>query len=138
MRKLAFIATALAGLAGGAGVVLSALAAHGPSGGPLLETSANFLMLHAAAAIAVCAVSLAAPQRGVWFLVPAAFFILGSSLFSGDLATRAFAGARLFPMAAPIGGSLLILGWASVAAAALAAAAAKQVGSRSSPERSLD
>jgi uncharacterized membrane protein YgdD (TMEM256/DUF423 family) len=138
MRKSAFIATALAGLAGGAGVVLSALAAHGSSGGPLLETSANFLMLHAAAAIAVSAVALAAPRRGVWLLVPAALFISGSALFCGDLATRALAGARLFPMAAPIGGSLLILGWASVAATGFAAAIAKPVGAGSGPERSLE
>ncbi len=59
MRKLALTAIALAGLAGGAGVILSALAAHGTAGGPLLETSAHFLMLHAAAAIAVCGVALA-------------------------------------------------------------------------------
>jgi len=126
MRKLAFTAAALGGLAGGAGVVLSALAAHGPAGGPLLETSANFLILHAAATIAVAGLALAAPQRAVWFLVPAALFILGSALFCGDLATRAFAGARLFPMAAPIGGTLLIFGWALVVVAALVAAWTRQ------------
>lgn len=125
MRKLALTAIALAGLAGGAGVILSALAAHGTAGGPLLETSAHFLMLHAAAAIAVCGVALAAPHGGVWFLAPAALFILGGALFGGDLAARALAGARLFPMAAPIGGTLLIVGWAAVAVAAVAALRAK-------------
>jgi uncharacterized membrane protein YgdD (TMEM256/DUF423 family) len=125
MRKLALTAIALAGLAGGAGVTLSALSAHGTAGGPLLETSAHFLMLHAAAAIAVCGVVLAAPQYGAWFLVPAALFILGGSLFGADLATRALTGTRLFPMAAPIGGTLLIVGWGTVAAAAAAAARAK-------------
>jgi uncharacterized membrane protein YgdD (TMEM256/DUF423 family) len=34
---------------------------------------------------------------------------------------RAFAGHRLFPMAAPSGGMLLILGWLVLAAAALSA-----------------
>ncbi|WOJ90756.1 DUF423 domain-containing protein [Methylocapsa polymorpha] len=126
MRRLAFIAAALGGLAGGAGVVLSALAAHGPAHGPLIDTSANFLILHAAATIAVAALALAAPQRGVWLLVPAALFILGGALFCGDLATRAFTGARLFPMAAPIGGALLIFGWALVAVASLAAAWTRQ------------
>ncbi len=70
MRRLAFTAIALAGLAGGAGVVLSALAAHGTAGGPLLNTAANFLMLHAAAAIAVSGVALASAEQGGWFLFP--------------------------------------------------------------------
>jgi uncharacterized membrane protein YgdD (TMEM256/DUF423 family) len=44
---------------------------------------------------------------------------LGALLFSGDIALRAFAGHRLFPMAAPSGGALLIGGWALLAIAAL-------------------
>jgi uncharacterized membrane protein YgdD (TMEM256/DUF423 family) len=35
---------------------------------------------------------------------------------------RAFAGHRLFPMAAPTGGMLLILGWLVLAAATVAVA----------------
>ncbi|TXN03176.1 DUF423 domain-containing protein, partial [Methylobacterium sp. WL122] len=38
--------------------------------------------------------------------------------FSGDLAIRALAQRPLFPMAAPSGGILLMLGWASAAVAA--------------------
>ncbi len=37
----------------------------------------------------------------------------------GDLSARALAGTRLFPMAAPLGGTLLIFGWALVTLAAL-------------------
>ncbi|WP_245257494.1 DUF423 domain-containing protein [Methylocapsa acidiphila] len=122
----AFIAIGLAGLAGGAGVILSAVAAHGTADAPLLTTSANFLMLHAAATIAAASVALAAPQSGRPFLIAAALFLLGGLLFSGDLATRALAGARLFPMAAPIGGSSLILGWAAVAIAAIVALRAER------------
>jgi len=40
---------------------------------------------------------------------------LGTLLFSGDLTARAFAGGRLFPMAAPSGGSLMILSWIALA-----------------------
>jgi uncharacterized membrane protein YgdD (TMEM256/DUF423 family) len=48
-------------------------------------------------------------------------FVLGGALFSGDIAMRAFVGDRLFPMAAPTGGTLLLGGWLILAAAALAA-----------------
>jgi uncharacterized membrane protein YgdD (TMEM256/DUF423 family) len=46
-------------------------------------------------------------------------------LFSADIALRAFAGYRLFPMAAPAGGTLLIIAWLAVALAGLLAAAKK-------------
>jgi uncharacterized membrane protein YgdD (TMEM256/DUF423 family) len=45
-------------------------------------------------------------------------FIIGSVLFAGDLTLRAFAGARLFPMAAPAGGIVLIGSWLGIAVAA--------------------
>jgi uncharacterized membrane protein YgdD (TMEM256/DUF423 family) len=48
-------------------------------------------------------------------------FVAGSVLFAGDISMRAFAGHRLFPMAAPTGGMLLILGWLVLAAATMAA-----------------
>jgi len=106
MQKWAFVVIALAGLAGGAGVILSAVAAHGTAD-PRLETAAHFLMLHAAAAIATCGLALAAARREGWFLAAATVFLLGSFLFGGDLSLRALAGLKLFPMAAPIGGTLL-------------------------------
>ncbi|HZS64129.1 MAG TPA: hypothetical protein VFA53_06495 [Xanthobacteraceae bacterium] len=42
-------------------------------------------------------------------------------MFSADVALRAFVGHRLFPMAAPAGGIILLAGWLIVAAAALVA-----------------
>jgi uncharacterized membrane protein YgdD (TMEM256/DUF423 family) len=86
---------------------------------PRLQTAANFLILHAAATLAVCGLALAVPQRGIWFLGAAGLFLSGSLLFGGDLSTRALAGKRLFSMAAPLGGTLLIFGWAFVTLAAL-------------------
>jgi len=38
-----------------------------------------------------------------------------AALFSGDLAMRALAGARLFPFAAPIGGTAMLLFWLAIA-----------------------
>ena len=118
MRKWACAAAAAAGLAGAGGVILAAAAAHGVPD-PRLQTAANFLLLHAAATLAVCGLALAVPQRGIWFLGAAGLFLSGSLVFSGDLSARALAGTRLFPMAAPLGGTLVILGWALVTLAAL-------------------
>jgi uncharacterized membrane protein YgdD (TMEM256/DUF423 family) len=119
MRKWACAAAAAAGLTGVGGIILAAAAAHGVPD-PRLQTAANFLMLHATATLAVCGISMAVPQRGIWFLGVAGLFLSGSLLFGGDLSARALAGTRLFPMAAPLGGTLLIFGWAMVTLAALA------------------
>jgi uncharacterized membrane protein YgdD (TMEM256/DUF423 family) len=118
MRKWACAAAAAAGLTGAGGIILAAAAAHGVPD-PRLQTAANFLILHAAATLAVCGLALSVPQRGIWFLGAAGLFLSGSLLFGGDLSTRALAGTRLFSMAAPLGGTLLIFGWAFVTLAAL-------------------
>ncbi|MGB6326183.1 MAG: DUF423 domain-containing protein [Methylocella sp.] len=118
MRKWACAAAAAAGLTGAGGIILAAAAAHGVPD-PRLQTAASFLLLHAAATLALCGLALAVPRRGIWFLGAAGFFLSGSLLFGGDLAARALAGTRLFPMAAPLGGTILIFGWAFVTVAAL-------------------
>jgi uncharacterized membrane protein YgdD (TMEM256/DUF423 family) len=48
-------------------------------------------------------------------------WVLGSALFAGDIALRAFVGYPLFPMAAPTGGVALILAWLALAVAAILA-----------------
>ncbi|ACK52205.1 protein of unknown function DUF423 [Methylocella silvestris BL2] len=115
-----FIAAALAGVLGAAGVILSAVGAHAVQN-PLLATAANFLLIHALAILALAGIALAAPARAGGFLIAAALLFLGACLFCGDLAVRALVEARLFPMAAPIGGSMLICGWTAISVAALAA-----------------
>lgn len=120
LRNWACALTALAGLTGASGIILAAISAHGVSD-PRLQTAANFLLLHAAATLAVCGLSVAMPQRGAWFLGAAGVLLSGSLLFGGDIAARVLIGARVFPMAAPLGGTLLIIGWVFVAMAALAA-----------------
>lgn len=99
----------LGGLAGAAGVALSAYAAH--AGGGNLGTAAQFLLFHAPALLAI---GLAA--RSPVMLIAGFALALGVTLFAGDLAMRALAGHRLFPMAAPAGGSLLIVSWLGIAA----------------------
>ena len=109
----------LAGLMGAAGVALAAAAAHGAAAG--LDSAAHLLLFHAAAVIA--GLSLLDGGR-LWrpaLLAALGGWVAGSVLFAADLGMRAFAGQRLFPMAAPAGGTLLILAWLSLALAAIRA-----------------
>lgn len=111
---------ALAGLMGAAGVVLAAAGAHGKPGAGL-DSAGYLLLLHASAVIAgVAAVraGLAVRPLGVIALWG---FVLGATLFAADVATRAYLGHRLFPFAAPTGGTIQIVSWLVLAAAALAA-----------------
>ena len=39
----------------------------------------------------------------------------GATLFAAELAAHAFTGERIFPFAAPIGGSTMILSWLALA-----------------------
>jgi uncharacterized membrane protein YgdD (TMEM256/DUF423 family) len=104
----------LAGLMGAAGVALTAAAAHGSSV-IRLDAAGYLLLLHASAVLAGIALLERALVSRTVGLVALAGFVLGSALFAGDLSLRAFAGHRLFPMAAPIGGSILIAAWIALA-----------------------
>ena len=44
--------------------------------------------------------------------------MIAAALFAGDLTLRQYAGHSLFPMAAPTGGTLLIVSWLVLAVAA--------------------
>jgi uncharacterized membrane protein YgdD (TMEM256/DUF423 family) len=102
-----------AGLLGASGVALSAAAAHKDIAN--VATAASFLLMHAPAFLAL---SILGGNRvrnaGSWAL------LLGLMIFGGDLLARAYLGTRLFPMAAPSGGVLMIGGWLAIAASALA------------------
>lgn len=101
----------MAGLSGAAGVALSAAAAH--RGGAFTGTAASFLLMHAPVFLAV---GLLAANRVL--RTGAIVLLVGLLLFCGDLLARDFLGSRLFPMSAPIGGTLLIVGWLAIAASA--------------------
>jgi uncharacterized membrane protein YgdD (TMEM256/DUF423 family) len=100
-----------AGIAGAAGVALSAAAAH--RGGANLATAATIMLVHAPALLGLALFSNRLARGGAYVM------IAGLIMFCGDLLSRDFTGVRLFPNAAPIGGILLIAGWLAVAASAL-------------------
>lgn len=115
------IPIAVAGLMGAAGIALAAAATHAKPG-MNLEGASQILLFHAAvivAATAAHAQGLLSRRLGLIALVA---FACGATLFSGDLVARAYLGQRLFPFAAPTGGSLLIGAWLLLAVAALEAA----------------
>ncbi|HLN08478.1 MAG TPA: DUF423 domain-containing protein [Xanthobacteraceae bacterium] len=107
----------LAGLMGAAGVVLAAASAHAGSG-VRLDSAGYMLLFHAPALMS----GVIALDRGLLWrpfgMAALGGFVIGSTLFAGDVALRAFAGSRLFPMAAPTGGIILIVSWLALAAAA--------------------
>jgi uncharacterized membrane protein YgdD (TMEM256/DUF423 family) len=111
----------LAGLMGAGGIILAAAGAHAAAAAAT-SASAGYMLLFQAAAVVGGAALL---QNGVaWrplLIAALAGWVLGATLFSGDLALRAFTGHRLFAMAAPSGGIILIAAWLALAGAALGA-----------------
>jgi uncharacterized membrane protein YgdD (TMEM256/DUF423 family) len=107
----------LAGVMGADGVILAAASAHQPDATRLASAS-SMLLFHATAVLAVVALT----ERGVIHArigVAAAFgFVIAAALFAGDLTLRQYAGHSLFQMAAPTGGTLLIVSWLLLAVAA--------------------
>ncbi|MGH6702997.1 MAG: DUF423 domain-containing protein [Bradyrhizobium sp.] len=107
----------LAALMGTAGVILAAASAHQPDASRLLPAS-SMLLFHALAVLAAVALT----ERGIIDrrigIAAASGFVIAAVLFAADLTVRQYAGHRLFPFAAPTGGTLLILSWLMLAVAA--------------------
>jgi len=110
----------LAGLMGAAGVVLAAAGAHAKPGMGL-DSASQMLLFHAPAIVAACAAIAQGLLSRPLALAAVIAMIMGATFFSGDLVARAYLGHRLFPMAAPAGGTILIGAWILLAIAALAA-----------------
>ena len=115
---MSHIAITLAGLLGASGVILAAVGAH-VAPGTGLDNAAYILLFHTTAILGATAIL----HQGLLWRPSAAValvaWVLGSVLFSGDIALRALADHRLVAMAAPSGGILLIGGWVLLAIAAL-------------------
>jgi len=108
----------LAAIMGACGVMLAAATAHLPDASRLAAAS-SMLLFHAPAVLATVALADRAIIQARIGVVAAAGFVIAASLFAGDLTLRQYAGDGLFPMAAPTGGTLLILSWLVLVAAAV-------------------
>ena len=114
MKRSPLILAGIAALMGVAGVALAAAGVH-ESGGELAERGALFLLLHAAAALAIAAHARVAIASARALVVVGFVMEAGAVLFSAELAMRAFTGERIFPFAAPIGGTTMMLSWVALA-----------------------
>jgi uncharacterized membrane protein YgdD (TMEM256/DUF423 family) len=115
--RLYRILIVLAGVMGADGIILAAASAHLPDAAQLGSAS-SMLLFHATTVLGTVALA----ERGVIHVrigIAAAFgFVIAAALFATDLTLRQYAGHRLFPFAAPTGGTLLILSWLALAVAA--------------------
>jgi uncharacterized membrane protein YgdD (TMEM256/DUF423 family) len=117
MHRLYRILIVLAAVMGADGVILAAASAHLPDASRLAAAS-SMLLFHATAVLGTVALA----ERGladIRIAIAAAFgFVVAAALFAGDLTLRQYAGHGLFPMAAPTGGTLLIVSWLALAVSA--------------------
>lgn len=108
---------ALAATNGLLGVGAGAFGAHwaaDPVVKEWLRTGAAYQLVHAVAAMAAMALF----RRATW---PARLFGLGALVFSGSLYLMGLTGARMLGAVTPVGGVLLLAGWAILAWNAFAA-----------------
>ena len=107
-----------AGLFGAAGIAGAALAAHGGDI-RLVAIASTIALVHAPALLGMAALRAAMPKLSA---IAGGAMIVGTLLFSGDLASRTALGGRLFIDAAPTGGMVLIAAWLLVATGGMALA----------------
>jgi len=118
MRRSESALALWAALLGLCGVATAAAAAH-HTGATSLNAAALILLSHSPAIIASLSATrnqILNPRMGI---IAAGLLAFGASLFSGDIAFRVFKSMPLFPMAAPAGGIILMIGWGFLAFSAL-------------------
>ncbi len=118
MPRPSTLLVAFAGLLGATGVADAAIAAH-VTGGATLERASTILMVHGAALLGLAALVARSGERWTIALAAAALGA-GAALFGVDVTLLTLQGHRLFPNAAPIGGSTMIASWLIVGLLALA------------------
>ncbi len=114
-------------MSGAVSVIVGAFAAHsldvsapaGVKAREWLQTGSQYEMIHALALLATAALAHAGRLNGRLAVVAQSMFLVGGILFPGALYALAFGGPKWFGVIAPIGGTAFILGWLSLAFAAL-------------------
>ncbi len=113
-------------LLGALAVAAAAYAAHAPVDPTRARALASAVQMqgwHALALVAVGLFGLMLPGGGTVLHAAGALFLLGVLLFCGAVYVPLFGGPSL-GMTAPVGGTMLILGWLALALAALRAVTA--------------
>jgi uncharacterized membrane protein YgdD (TMEM256/DUF423 family) len=107
----------LAAIMGAGGVILAAASAH-QADASRLGPASSMLLFHASAVLGTVALSERGAVNAQIGLAAAWGFVIAATLFATDLTLRQYFGRSLFPLAAPTGGTLLILSWLLLAVAA--------------------
>lgn len=120
-RRLVLIASVLGFL----GVALGAFGAHGlestlEANGRMdtFGTASEYHMLHALALLAAAWLAAREGAPAIWARRAGLAFLLGTLLFSGSLYLLAILDVGIFGAIAPIGGTLLLIGWGCTGMAA--------------------
>ncbi len=114
MNKFFLLSGSVLGLLGvaigafGAHALKSMLDAAGRA--DTFETAVRYMFYHAIALVLVGILSKEFPGNTIYWSGNA--FLLGTLIFSGSLFLICFTGINVFGAVAPIGGTLLIIGWA--------------------------
>jgi uncharacterized membrane protein YgdD (TMEM256/DUF423 family) len=124
MPRLVIVLGALVGAASvaagafGAHALKATLEASGQTAN--WETAFRYALVHAVAVVAAGLLAQQTPGQASRSLAiaAAACLLVGTGIFSGCLAALALSGMRLLGAIVPIGGTLLIIGWGLLAAAA--------------------
>jgi len=107
--------TVAGALAGAVGVMFAAAAAHVDGAGAIGAASA-MLLAHAPVLLIL---GLGGAARLRFGPACAGIIVVGLVLFAGEIGLRGFTGSGLFAFAAPLGGTLLIVGWLAIALGAV-------------------
>lgn len=114
MNKFFLLSGSVLGLLG---VAIGAFGAHALKGmleaagrADTFETGVRYMFYHAIALVLVGILSKEFPGNTINWSGNA--FLLGTLIFSGSLFLICFTGINVFGAVAPIGGTLLIIGWA--------------------------
>lgn len=123
--RILLVVASLSGLCGVAGGAFGAHAAASPEARVWMQTGGHYQLIHALAVFAAFGIwrigGGAAPLAAGWL------FVAGSLVFAGSLYAMAMGGPRVLGAVTPIGGVLLILGWAALAWAVLTTARAELI-----------
>ena len=119
---------AAAGVMGATGIAAAAWAQHGLAGAANAEhvdfvrIAARFAVVHAVALLAMAAVLREGIGNGARYCLgaSAACFFGGFVLFCGGLWLLAVGASAVWARGVPVGGTLFIIGWLAILAAALA------------------
>jgi uncharacterized membrane protein YgdD (TMEM256/DUF423 family) len=122
---MARIFLAIAAIYGGLAVAGGAFASHALQGHlperalAVFQTGIRYQMSHALALLLVAVLLRMGSANGPWLTVAGWGFISGVVLFSGSLYLISLAGLKVLGPVTPLGGLAFLIGWGSLAIAAL-------------------